>query len=44
MNKLMNQDTYKIRNRKWLDKLITEVNNNKSQLFELENDKINMED
>jgi len=43
MNKLMNQDTYKIRNRKWLDKLITEVNNNKSQLFELENDKINIE-
>ena len=43
INKFMNQDNYKIQNIDWLDKLILEVNNNKSKLFILENDKINKE-
>ena len=40
INKFMNQDNYKNQNIDWLDKLILEVNNNKAQLFSLENDKI----
>ena len=43
INKFMNQDNYKIQNIDWLDKLILEVNNNKAQLFSLENDKISKE-
>jgi len=43
INKYMNQDNYKIQNKDWLDKLILEVNNNKAQLFSLENDKISKE-
>ncbi len=43
INKFMNQDNYKNQHIDWLDKLILEVNNNKSKLFVLENDKINKE-